>query len=434
MISLLLLCALACSVGVNPAYAQSKHSASSRFPEYQGLVMCGYQGWFRAAGDGSGEGWVHYGNQGKLDPEHVHLDLWPNVSEYPQTYPTALTNPDGTVARVFSSWDASTTDLHFRWMEQYGIDGVFVQRFIGATRTAQSRRHSRVILENALQASQKYGRAIAVMYDLSGLNADGDDCSSIIQDWKELVDELKITSQGTNQTYLYNHGKPLVAIWGLGFPDRPYNIHDIGIEKLIDFLKHDPNYGGCAVLLGVPTHFRDLDGDCLPDPYLHQVMASADIIMPWMVGRFTPLDQDEPAHYAAQIKADITWCSEHHLEYVPCVYPGFSWYNLSKIEFGGAKHVSDQIPRQKGRFYWDQISTAVDSGAKMLYVAMFDEMDEGTAIFKCTSQTPTGVQFVSFEGLPSDHYLWLTGQAGKMLRGEIPFSRELPTRTLFSEK
>jgi len=291
-----------------------------------------------------------------------------------------------------------------------------------------------VILENALKASQKYGRAIAVMYDLSGLNADGDDCSSIIQDWKELVDELKITSQGTNQTYLYNHGKPLVAIWGLGFPDRPYNIHDIGIEKLIDFLKHDPNYGGCAVLLGVPTHFRDLDGDCLSDPYLHQVMASADIIMPWMVGRFTPLDQDAMAHYAAQIKADVAWCLERHLEYVPCVYPGFSWYNLSKIEFSGARHISNQIPRQKGRFYWDQISTAIDSGAKMLYVAMFDEMDEGTAIFKCTSQTPIGVQFVSFEGLPSDHYLWLTGQAGRMLRGEIPFSRDIPTRTLFSVK
>jgi hypothetical protein len=153
-----------------------------------------------------------------------------------------------------------------------------------------------------------------------------------------------------------------------------------------------------------------------------------------MVGRFTPLAQDEMAHYAAQIKADIAWCSDRHLEYVPCVYPGFSWYNLSKTEFSGAKHVSNQIPREKGRFYWDQISTAVDSGAKMLYVAMFDEMDEGTAIFKCTSQTPTGVQFVSFEGLPSDHYLWLTGQAGKMLRGEIPFSRDLPTRTLFSVK
>jgi len=422
----------ALAASVNPVHAQSKHSASSRFPSYQGLVMCGYQGWFRAAGDGSGDGWVHYGTQGKLDAAHVHLDLWPDVSEYPQTYPSALTNLDGTPARVFSSWDASTTDLHFQWMEQYGIDGVFVQRFFGSVRTPQSRRDSRVILENALKASQKHGRAIAVMYDLSGLRASGEDCSSIIQDWKELVDELKLTSQGTNQTYLYDHGKPLVAIWGLGFPDRPYNLRNIGIEKLIDFLKHDPQYGGCAVMLGVPTYFRDLNVDCLPDPYLHQVMASADIIMPWMVQRFTPLLHQEMARYAAEIQADIAWCDARHLAYVPCICPGFSWYNLSKTEFGGG-HPLDQIPRQKGKFYWDQFSTAFAAGAKMFYVAMFDEMDEGTAIFKCTSQPPTGARFVSYEGLPSDHYLWLTGEAGKMLRGEIPFSREQPSRPL-SEK
>jgi hypothetical protein len=391
--------------------------------------MCGYQGWFRAQGDGSGEGWVHYGTQGRLDEAHVHVDLWPEVTEYPQTYATGLTNQDGSPARVFSSWDASTTDLHFSWMERYGIDGVFVQRFFGATRTAASRRASRVILANALASSQKHGRALAVMYDLSGLNATGEDCSSIIQDWKELVDNLKITSQGTNQTYLYNHGKPLVAIWGLGFPDRPYNIRNIGIERLIDFLKHDPQYGGCAVMLGVPTYFRDLDIDCLPDPYLHQVMASADIIMPWMVQRFTPLLHQEMARYAADVRADIAWCNARHLEYAPCVYPGFSWYNLSQTEFGG-RHPLDQIPRQNGRFYWDQFQTALGAGAKMFYVAMFDEMDEGTAIFKCTGQPPAGARFVAYGNVASDEYLWLTGEAGKMLRGEIPLSTTPPHRTL----
>jgi hypothetical protein len=409
--------------------AQSRHSPASRFNSYQGLVMCGYQGWFRAKEDGSGEGWVHYGNRGLLDNSHVHVDLWPDVSEYPQTYATGLTNQDGSPARVFSSWDASTTDVHFRWMEQYGIDGVFIQRFFGATRTPESRRKSRVILENALKASQAHGRAIAVMYDLSGLNANGEDCSSIIQDWKELVDDLKITSQGTNQTYLYNHGKPLVAIWGLGFPDRPYNIRYIGIEQLIDFLKHDPEYGGCAVMLGVPTYFRDLDIDCLPDPYLHQVMASADIVMPWMVQRFTPLLQQEMARYEVQVKADIAWCNARHIEYVPCIYPGFSWYNLGKAEFGGIPPL-DQIPRQNGHFFWNQFSTAYNAGAKMFYVAMFDEMDEGTAIFKCASQPPAGARFVSYQGVPSDQYLWLAGQAGKLLRGEIQPSSDLPGRLI----
>jgi hypothetical protein len=113
--------------------------------------------------------------------------------------------------------------------------------------------------------------------------------TSLIQDWKELVDELKITSQGTNQSYLYHRGKPLVTIWGIGFPDRPYNIRNIGLEKLLDFLKNDPQYGGCSVMLGVPNYFRDLRADTVSDPYLHEVMAKADVIMPWMVGRFSHL-------------------------------------------------------------------------------------------------------------------------------------------------
>jgi hypothetical protein len=66
----------------------------------------------------------------------------------------------------------------------------------------------------------------------------------------------------------------------------------------------------------------------------------------------------------------------------------------------------------------------------MAYQAMFDEVDEGTAIFKCTNDPPVGEsQFVTYEGLPSDFYLRLVGQAGKMLRGAIPPSDDLPQLT-----
>lgn len=426
-VAVLWLCAMASAAGLFEARAQSKHSPGSLYPSYEGRVMCGYQGWFHAPDDGAGRGWGHYASHGKFDAANVHLDFWPEVSEYPKTYATALTNRDGSAARVFSSSDESTVETHFRWMQEYGVDGVFVQRFFDGLRTEKGRHGSRVVLEQALKASQKHGRAIGVMYDLSGLKAEGEDCSALVQDWKELVDELKLTSGGTNQTYLYHGGKPVVAIWGLGFPDRPYNIRNIGIEKVIDFLKHDPQYGGCAVMLGVPTYFRDLNVDCLPDPYLHQLMASADIVMPWMVQRFTPLLHNDSARFAAQVKADVAWCEQRKLAYAPCVYPGFSWYNLGKLEFNGQPPLN-QIPRRKGAFYWSEISGAVHSGAKMLYVAMFDEMDEGTAIFKCSNNPPVGPSLCDYEGMPTDHYLWLTGQAGKMLRGEIPFSDKLPVR------
>ena len=144
-----------------------------------------------------------------------------------------------------------------------------------------------------------------------------------------------------------------MAIWGLGFPDRGYNIRDIGIEKVIDFLKHDPQYGGCSVMLGVPTYFRDLNVDTRPDPYLHKLIASADIVMPWMVQRFTPLLQffDAP-RYEEQVKADLAWCTARHVDYVPCVSPGFSWYNMHQHGRGenAMLYPLNQIPRQKGGF------------------------------------------------------------------------------------
>ena len=228
------------------AGAASKHSAGSAYPSYEGLVMCGYQGWFRAEGDGSGRGLGPLLQAGQLRPGLPQggfvagcLGIRKDLSH---PFPTATERPRA----------CSVPGTRARWIcisagcSDYGIDGVFMQRFFDVTRTERSRRDGRVILGHALQASQKYGRALAVMYDLSGLHAKGEDCASVIQDWKELVDELKLTSQGTNQTYLYHRGKPLVAIWGLGFPDRSYNIRNIGLDKLIDFLKHDPEYGGCS--------------------------------------------------------------------------------------------------------------------------------------------------------------------------------------------
>ncbi|OGV64153.1 MAG: xylosidase [Lentisphaerae bacterium RIFOXYA12_FULL_48_11] len=408
----------------------SRHGAGSQYLSYEGLVMCGYQGWFRAEGDGAGRGWVHYCSGGRFDPVHLTVDLWPDVSEYQKTYPTTLKNKDGSFARLFSSWDESTVELHFKWMQDYGVDGVFMQRFFGVTRSDKSRKEGHVILGHALKAAKKYGRALAVMYDLSGLKAAGEDCSSIIQDWKELVDEIKLTSQGNNQTYLYHRGRPLVAIWGLGFSDRPYKISEIGFDKLIDFLKNDPVYGGCSIMLGVPAQFRDLKGDCVADPYLHEILARVDVVMPWVVGRYSSNADQDISRYGVHVKADVVWCTGRQLDYAACVFPGFSWYNLMRQQ-AGRESPLNQIPRKQGKFYWDLIGAAIGSGAKMLYVAMFDEIDEGTAIFKCANELPvveSPVHLLGYEGVPNDHYLWLTGNAGQVLRGKSSFVKDLYLR------
>jgi hypothetical protein len=79
------------------------------------------------------------------------------------------------------------------------------------------------------------------------------------------------------------------------------------------------------------------------------------------------------------------------------------------------------VPRQRGKFLWSQFLGAKQAGTSMLYVAMFDEVDEGTAIFKCANDVPITQKskFLNFEGLPSDYYLKLVGVGTKLIEGKI---------------
>ncbi len=410
------------------ANAQNKHAKETMYPSYKGLIMAGYQGWFRAPGDEiNSKGYGHWGRGDKFDEVNCTVDAWPDVSEYEKTYPTKFKLADGSTARVFSSVDKSTSDLHFKWMKEYGLDGVFMQRFYNDA-TSDMNSGPNVVLKNALESASKYGRAIGVMYDLSGLPARGKDCSALIEDWKFLVDQMKVTNQSGEKTYIFHNGKPLVTIWGVGFPDRAYDIRDIGVDRFIDFLKNDPEYGGCSVMLGVPTYWREQVYDCVSDPYLQDLIKQCDIIMPWMVQRFSPMIHFEEDRYRDMVLADIKKCREYGIDYAPNCSPGFSWHNM---QYGrpNPKPLAS-IPRLGGEFFWMELSQAINAGAEMIYVAMFDEVDEGTAVFKITNEPPVSdiAGFITTDGKPSDHYLWLIGEASQMLKGKKPLSLTMPER------
>jgi hypothetical protein len=183
-------------------------------------------------------------------------------------------------------------------------------------------------------------------------------------------------------------------------------------------------------MLGVPTAWRSLNADCVPDVYLHDLIRQADLIMPWAVQRFSPLLHNDMDRYRDMLIDDMKWCRNNNIDYVPCVYPGFSWHNLSVHAFPDDIKPVGSIPRQGGRFYWQMISTAINSGAKMLYVAMFDEVNEGTAIFKGSDTPPVGkaTEFINMDHQPADHYLWLTGEAAKILRSEKALTFKMPER------
>lgn len=386
---------------------------AQKHPSYKGLVMAGYQGWFNTPEDGDNRGWHHLGKNDALKPGSCNIDLWPDVSEYSKTYPTGFSFANGKNARIFSSSDESTVSTHFRWMKEYGIDGVFMQRFVTEIRNPSGLSHFNKVLASAMKASNQYNRAIAVMYDLSGMKP-GEE-KLVLKDIDGLATQYHLFDKVKCESYLYHNQKPLVCVWGIGFNDhRAYGLKES--EWIIDGLKER----GFSIMIGVPTYWRDLKSDTETDGHLHALIKKCDIVMPWFVGRY---NENSYPNFKPGIKEDIRWCNENKVDYVPLVFPGFSWRNMKGQN-------TTQIPRNKGSFLWKQISGAIESGAQMIYVAMFDEMDEGTAIFKCVTEAPVGdSKFVTIEpGLKSDYYLWLVGKGGMMLNRKIPFSKEIPDR------
>lgn len=395
-----------------------------------GKVMCGYQGWFRTPADGEGLGWKHYRNQtsGAFKPGEAGIEFWPDMSEFAphERFETPFRHADGTAAQVFSSAVRDTVDRHFQWMKEYGIDGVFVQRFAtevtsragGRADSEESRSVNRV-LENCRAGAAHHGRTYAVMYDLTSMSAAR--IASIKDDWRFLVTQMGILK---DPAYQKHAGRPVLALWGVGFRNRDYGPAEI--EPLVDFLKNDRECGGLTIMLGTPAHWRGGDRDAGPFEDWQRIYQSADIISPWTVGRFGGVEAAR--QYAADIaKPDHEWCIANKKDHMPVVFPGFSWSNLKK---GTRENPDAFIDRLDGRFLWSQYDALVrTAGATMVYQAMFDELDEGTHIFKSTNHPPVGAsRFLTYGDLPTDHYLWLVGEAARRVRGEAPFTPEPPKR------
>ncbi|MGS2740961.1 glycoside hydrolase family 71/99-like protein [Sinomicrobium sp. M5D2P17] len=420
----------ACSDDNNPAAEEENQEVSETvydetgclYTSYTGLVMAGYQGWFAAEGDGSNRGWYHYQQGNTFEPGTSTIDFWPDVSEYTKTYKSPFQFTDGSDAYLYSPYDEESVDLHFQWMQEYGLDGVHMQRFIAEVKPSNEagKRHFNQVLSNALKAAKKYERAISVMYDLSGSNSE--DVAYLEEDWNELQETFDLFNNVKHPTYLRHNGKPLVAIWGVGFNDgREYSISEV--NDLVDRLKGPENK--VSIMLGVPYYWRELRNDTENNPELHELIRKVDIIMPWAVGRY---NNDNYNEVAGTMVADVIWCRQNNIDYVPLVFPGFSWGNMNNDP-----SLYNSIPRLEGDFLWKQVAGARQAGVESLYVAMFDEVDEGTAIFKCLRENEVplngDLQFMGIEqNLPSDHYLWLTGQASNWFHGDSGYGSVKPNR------
>jgi len=85
---------------------------------------------------------------------------------------------------------------------------------------------------------------------------------------------------------------------------------------------------------------------------------------------------------------------------------------------------------------WKQAFAMISNpNISTIWMAQFDELDEGTAIMKVkhkSSSLPTNGQFLGldadggYNNLPSDWYLRLTGEAQRMMSGQISLTSSIP--------
>lgn len=439
--------------------------------------------------------WSHWGSS-PMSSETLTVDMWPDVSEYPaealETVPAAATHSLGTLgngkaSQLFSSLSKKTTDLHVKWMQTYGIDGAFVQRFALAMGSPASTPTSsplpiNLILDQVRRSAEQYKRQFVVMYDITsasanprcfktnpatgtsytpdptlGAAAPGFSLAKCIEeDWMNLVDQWAVTG---SKSYLRVGGRPLVVLWGVGLSATisggcegrgcRYVTNTSDILELIQwFQAKAPAQYQAKVMGGTPTYWRSQTIDSLADadapsgaPTWTQVYRSFDILSPWMVGRVsTPENVDDFAN--TTLKADLTAVHSAGQGYMPVVFPGHSFYFTGHNSRGGgpSDFPLNHIPRRCGKFLWQQFADAYSLGLSTFYIAMFDEVNEGTAIFKtaATSQAaPAGVSTLTLDAdgcaLPSDWYLQLGRQMSQMVKGQTPFRSELPFGLMPSE-
>ncbi|MFC4031671.1 xylosidase [Streptomyces polygonati] len=395
--------------GVARAATAPAAAAGSAPGDVVGKITVGYQGWFAAKGDGAPiNGWWHWTqDMGQApSPSNTGIKCWPDMREYTHTYQTAYANlGNGQPATLFSSYDQQTVDTHFGWMRQYGVDTAALQRFNpvggeGPTRDAMA--------VKVRGSAESHGVKFYVMYDVSGWT---NMQSEIKTDWTN-----KMKAHTASPQYATQNGKPVVSIWGFGFNDDNHPFTAAACLDVINWFKAQ----GCYVIGGIPKEWRT-GGQGTRTGY-SDVYHAFNMISPWMVGAIGNAG-DSDNYYQNVNLGDQAECDAHGIDYQPCVLPG------------------DVSARQRahGDFMWRQFYNMVRVGAQGIYISMFDEFNEGNQIAKTAetqAMTPTNSGFLALDddgtACSSDYYLRLTGDGGKMLKGQIALTATRPTQPVVS--
>ena len=405
-------------------------------------LSVGYQGWFATPGDGYLDRFHHW----FLDKNNVFKpsqDMWPLVTkeEYPDRTSIGILNHRREPIYVYSNAHYSTAETHVGWMNDYNFDAFFVGRFLTSLEASPKMKRFRDrVMDNMVKAVNKNPKEktkIALFYNVTtNANRSKEDPEDFIDKlWEDGKDVVDHKSWVKSDNYLRVDGKPVLRIYGLGFINRPSGVT---AEEGMDMIRRfkDPTHPeykekyAAYLIGGVPSRWYVPGGDAFKDDAWREVYESFDVIQPWLVGRYRTVEQtDDWIDKVA--KRDMARINELKAEgkrigYLPLIFPGFSWYNLN------GKHYN-MAPRLDGAFMKHQSEAYQRIGVPNLMVANFDEVDEGTAIYKVIANQqelpdtllfPTDVKFLPLDinktGIQPDHYLQLCKEIAAELHAIDP--------------
>lgn len=296
----------------------------------------------------------------------------PYVDDYPLECreETNFVLANGTNAQFFNSFCTGVIEKHFRYMVDYKIDGIFVQRFYNsANPTDAFYNGGLMVLETVRQMAEKYNKFFAVEYDLSQLTSTSDPNTYIPILENDYNNILKPYFSSPN--YIYQDGRPVIELWGAGI-NPTSGLQGTNWQDIIGRYQGAPE--NPWIILGIPHNWLDYRIASNDPTDYWGAYEKAQCLQPWPVGAFSSI-------------SDLQWSLQNELlpgkqqadamgvKYSGAFTPGGSNRNAAR----SADYIGPLGNRYNGTFYEEQLRLFSNDTIKPFFNfgAMFDEYTEG---------------------------------------------------------
>lgn len=358
-------------------------SAAVSHATLQGMTVFGYQGWYTGNWKWFSPAGTIAGPPNITKDERVLTDYIPYVDDYPSSCwePTNFILANGSTAHWFYSNCSAVVEKHFQYMVKYKIDGIFVQRFGSAADPTNEYYNAGIqVLQWVRQFAEKYGKYFAIEYDYGGLAGTSNSSRYlpiIKADYTNIIIPLFNSS-----SYIYQDGKPVIAIYGAGFnTNSSQSGSGTGTQwqQIWDTLSNStaPPWK----VLGIPWYWRSYQPPNNDPLNIWPLFKNMDCLLPWGVGAYNS-PNDFKSYYTNQLKPGKNLTDSLGIKFAPVVHPGTENANAAYNNTAAGPRGPFGLGRYNTTTWQYSLGNATSADLKPHFVfgAMFDEYTEGSQI------------------------------------------------------